>query len=158
MKMQIYDPADIGRPMAQYSHVTRVSGGDTLYLAGQLAIARDGSIVGVDDFEAQCDLVFANIGAALRSAGATFENVVQFTVYVTGADLIARLFAWRIRHFPALFPGGVYPPSTLLVITALARPEFLIEVQTLAVVPSAVPADRAPVKHASRAGAGRRTR
>jgi len=174
MTITTYNPEGLGAPMAQYSHVTRVSGGDTLYIAGQIAVGREGQLVGVCDFEAQCEQVFANIGTALSSAGVGFDEVVQFTVYLTSADLIQRFFDWRIRNFPRLFASGRYPPSTLLIVVALARPQFLIEVQPIAVVPGGrgatlaarkpkaaakTAARRKPVPAAkTRAGAARRPR
>ncbi|MCZ6664407.1 MAG: RidA family protein, partial [Gammaproteobacteria bacterium] len=62
--INIYNPAALGAPLGQYTHVTRVKASEYLFLAGMLSADRDGNVVGVRDFDAQCTQVFANIGAA----------------------------------------------------------------------------------------------
>ncbi|MGH6628504.1 MAG: RidA family protein [Burkholderiales bacterium] len=117
----------LGKPLGQYSHMTRVVGpGQTLYIAGMLSAG--------EDFEAQCAGVFRQIETALKSAGAGWGNVVQFTTYLVHSQDIARFMAWRLREFPKLFPDGRYPPNTLLIIDRLVGEQFLIEVQTIAVI------------------------
>jgi enamine deaminase RidA (YjgF/YER057c/UK114 family) len=102
------------------------SAAETLYIAGMLAPG--------DDFDAQCTGVFRQIEAALKSAGAGWGNVVQFTTYMVHSQDIARFMAWRLREFPKLFADGKYPPNTLLVVDRLVQEQFLVEVQTIAVV------------------------
>jgi len=115
----------LGKPLGQYSHMTRVkSAAETLYIAGMLAPG--------DDFDAQCSGVFAQIGQALAAAGAGWANVVQFTTYLVHSQDIPKFMAWRLREFPKLFPNGKYPPNTLLVIDRLVGEQYLIEVQTVA--------------------------
>ena len=115
----------LGKPLGQYSHMTRVkNAAETLYIAGMLAAG--------DDFDAQCSGVFAQIGKALAAAGAGWGNVVQFTTYLVHSQEIAKFMAWRLREFPKLFPDGKYPPNTLLVIDRLVGEQYLIEVQTVA--------------------------
>ena len=117
----------LGKPLGQYSHMTRVkNASETLYIAGMLAPG--------DDFDAQCTGVFRQIEAALRSAGAGWGNVVQFTTYLVHSQDIARFMAWRLREFPRMFPDGRYPPNTLLVIDRLVGEQYLLEVQTIAVL------------------------
>jgi enamine deaminase RidA (YjgF/YER057c/UK114 family) len=115
----------LGKPLGQYSHMARVkNAAETLYIAGMLAPG--------DDFEAQCSGVFRQIEAALKSAGAGWGNVVQFTTYLVHSQDIPKFMAWRQREFPKLFPDGRYPPNTLLVIDRLVGEQFLLEVQTIA--------------------------
>ena len=115
----------LGKPLGQYSHLTRVkNAAETLYIAGMLAPG--------DDFDAQCSGVFAQIGKALASAGANWRNVVQFTTYLVHSQDIPKFMAWRLREFPTLFPDGKYPPNTLLIIDRLVGEQYLIEVQTVA--------------------------
>jgi enamine deaminase RidA (YjgF/YER057c/UK114 family) len=76
--------------------------------------------------------VFANIGAALVSQGASFASLVEFTTYLVHSQDIAKFMAYRTREFPKLFKGGAYPPNTLLMIDRLVREEFLIEVSAVA--------------------------
>ena len=117
----------LGTPLGQYSHMTRVKGAhETLYIAGMLAPG--------DDFDAQCTDVFRQIEVALRSAGAGWGNVVQFTTYLVHSQDIPKFMAWRLREFSRMFPDGKYPPNTLLIIDRLVQEQFLVEVQTIAVV------------------------
>ena len=117
----------LGKPLGQYSHITRVrNASETLYIAGMVAPG--------DDFDAQCTGVFRQIEAALKSAGAGWANVAQFTTYLVHSQDIPRFMAWRLREFPKLFAGGKYPPNTLLIIDRLVGEQFLIEVQTVAVL------------------------
>jgi enamine deaminase RidA (YjgF/YER057c/UK114 family) len=130
--IQILNPDVLGRPLGQYSQITRVKASEFLFIAGQLAAARDGSVVGADDFDAQCRQVFANIEAALTSQGATWRNVVQFTTYLVHSQDIPKFMAYRLREFPRMFPDGAYPPNTLLMVDRLVQEPFLVEVQTIA--------------------------
>ena len=117
----------LGKPLGPYSHVTRVkNASETLYIAGMLAPG--------DDFDAQCGGVFRQIETALKSAGAGWGNVVQFTTYLVHSQDIPKFMAWRLRDFPKMFPDGKYPPNTLLIIDRLVGEPYLIEVQTIAAV------------------------
>ena len=128
----ISNPATLAKPMGQYSHITRVKASEFIFIAGQLSASTDGKLVGADDFDAQCVQVFANIEAALKSAGAGWGNVVQFTTYLVHSQDVAKFMQYRLREFPKLFPSGVYPPNTLLMVDRLVQEPFLVEVQTVA--------------------------
>jgi enamine deaminase RidA (YjgF/YER057c/UK114 family) len=126
--MKIYNVDALGKPVGPYSHVARVKSGETLYIAGMLSPA-----VG---FEAQCSNVYAQIEQALKSAGAGWGNVAQFTTFLVHSQDIAAFYRWREREYPRMFPDGKYPPNTLLIIDRLVQEQFLIEVQTIAVLES----------------------
>ena len=128
--VQMLNPDSLGKPLGQYSQIARVKASEFLFIAGQVGADRDGKAAG--DFDAQCAVVFANLGAALASQGASFANVVEFTTYLVHAQDIAKFMAYRVREFPRLFAGGAYPPNTLLIIDRLVREEFLIEVSAVA--------------------------
>jgi enamine deaminase RidA (YjgF/YER057c/UK114 family) len=124
-EIRIQNVEALGKPLGQYSHMTRVKGaGETLYIAGMLAPG--------DDFDTQCSGAFRQIETALKSTGAGWGNVVQFTTYLVHSQDIPKFMAWRLREFPKLFPDGKYPPNTLLVIDRLVGEQYLIEVQTIA--------------------------
>ena len=116
----------LGKPLGQYSHMTRVKASEYLFIAGMLAPG--------EGFDAQCTGVFSQIEAALKAAGAGWGNVVQFTTYLVHSQDIPRFMQWRLREFPRMFPDGKYPPNTLLVIDRLVQEQFLVEVQTVAAV------------------------
>jgi enamine deaminase RidA (YjgF/YER057c/UK114 family) len=123
-EIDIYNPDTLGPPLGQYSHVARVKADETLYIAGMLASGAD--------FDTQCTGVFGQIEAALRSAGAGWDNVAQFTTYLVHSQDIPKFMAWRLREFPKMFADGKYPPNTLLIVDRLVQEQFLVEVQTIA--------------------------
>ena len=128
----IHNPDMMGKPLGQYSQITRVKASEFLFIAGQVATDRHGKPTGADDFDEQCRAVFANIDAALKSQGATFANVVEFTTYLVHSQDIAQFMGFRRREFPRLFSNGHYPPNTLLIVDRLVQESFLIEVATVA--------------------------
>ena len=125
-EIKIYNVDTLGKPVGPYSHCARAKASDTLYIAGMLAPG--------DTFEAQCAAVYAQIEKALQSAGAGWGNVVQFTTYLVHSQDVARFYRWREQNYPKMFPDGKYPPNTLLIIDRLVQEQFLIEIQTVAVI------------------------
>ena len=128
--IKILNPDSLGKPLGQYSQITRVKASEFLFIAGQVGAGKDGHTGA--DFDEQCSLMFGNLGAALASQGAGFGNVVEFTTYMVHSQDIPKFMEWRKREFPKLFPNGAYPPNTLLIIDRLVREEFLIEVSAVA--------------------------
>ncbi|MBI2803156.1 MAG: RidA family protein [Gammaproteobacteria bacterium] len=124
------NPGNLPKP-GQYSHIARTAATELLFIAGQVANGLDGAIVS-REFDAQCAQVFANIAAALASQGAAWRDIVQFTTYLIDSADIAKLREFRTREFPQLFPEGNYPPNTLLIVSALAHPDYRLEVQVVA--------------------------
>ena len=122
--IKIYNPESLGKPLGQYSHVTRVKASEFLFIAGMLSPG--------DSFDEQCAGTFRQIENALKSAGAGWGNVVQFTTYLVHSQDIPKFMQYRLREFPRMFPNGAYPPNTLLMIDRLVQEQFLVEVQTVA--------------------------
>ena len=131
-QITIYNPDTLGKPLGQYSHIARVKANEYLFIAGMLSADKTGNIIGKDDFDAQCVQVFKNIEAALASAGAGWSQIVQFTTYLVHSQDIPKFMDFRKREFPRLFPNGLYPPNTLLMVDRLVQEPFLVEVQTIA--------------------------
>ena len=123
-EIKVYNVEALGKPLGQYSHLTRVKANEHLFIAGMLAPG--------ETFDAQCSGVFAQIETALKSAGAGWGNVVQFTTYLVHSQDIPRFMQYRLREFPKMFPNGAYPPNTLLMVDRLVQEQFLVEVQTVA--------------------------
>ena len=132
--IKILNPDALGKPLGQYSQMTRVKASEFLFIAGQLGVDKDGKFAGDGGFDAQCVQTFANIEAALKSAGAGWGNVVQFTTYLVHSQDIPNFMKYRLREFPKMFPTGAYPPNTLLMIDRLVLEPALIEVQAVAAV------------------------
>jgi enamine deaminase RidA (YjgF/YER057c/UK114 family) len=131
-EIKIFSPDALGKPLGQYSQITRVKASEFVYIAGQLATNREGAIIGADDFDAQCVQVFANIATALKSVGAGWGNVVEFTTYLVHSQDIPKFMTFRKREFPKFFSDGAYPPNTLLMVDRLVQEPFLVEVKTIA--------------------------
>ena len=109
-----------------YSPVVRT--GSTIYVAGQVAQDERGEVVGRGDFGAQAAQVMANLEKALAAAGAGLEHLVRITIYVTDAR-----YRDLMRDVTREYLGAALPASTLLVVAALARPEYLLEIDGIAV-------------------------
>ena len=129
--IKIFNPPGLAKPAGTYSQIAHAKTQEVVFIAGQVPTDVSGALVGKGNFEAQCAQTFANIHTALRAAGADWNNVVQFTSFLVRAEDAAAFRAYRGREFPKLFPGGP-PPNTLLIISRLADPDYLLEVQTIA--------------------------
>jgi reactive intermediate/imine deaminase len=113
-----------------YTHVVHVRHGRTIYIAGQVAFDKSGNVVGKGDFEAQAAQVYENLKLALAAAGATFDNLVKVTTFVTDMSHLPRLRAIRAKYY-----GKNAPASTLVQIEKLANDQLMIEIEAVAVVP-----------------------
>ena len=115
--------------LAGFSQAWLVEGSAAIaFISGQAPISADGQLVGEDDFEAQVRQVFENLRAVLGEAGMGFDAVVKLTVYLTD---MSRLRAYT--QIKGEFFVGEQPASTALGVTALARPEMMVEVEAVAV-------------------------
>ncbi len=130
--IKILNPDVLGTPLGQYSQLTRVKASEYLFIAGQLSCNKAGDSVGIGDFDAQCVQVFSNIETALKSQGAGWGNIVQFTTYLVHSQDIPKFMTYRKREFPKFFGNANYPPNTLLMVDRLVKEEFLVEVQVVA--------------------------
>jgi 2-iminobutanoate/2-iminopropanoate deaminase len=117
-----------GKP--SYSHVVTVAGpGKLVYIAGQLARDAEGNCVGKGDMRAQMEQTFKNLDACLKAAGATWADVVKTNTFVTDFDEFQKCADVRMRYF-----GVATPTSTTVQISRLAGPDFMIEIEMIAVV------------------------
>jgi reactive intermediate/imine deaminase len=127
MSIERIQPEGLSKPPT-YSQV--VKAGNTIYVAGQVAQDERGQLVGPGDFVAQANQVFENLKRALAAAGADFGNVVKTTVYVTDPR-----YRELLRDVRSKFLGDTPPPaSTLVVVAGLAQPEYLLEIEAVAVI------------------------
>lgn len=129
------NPESVHAPLGQYHHLTHVKVSELLFLAGQVAVDIDGNIVGEGDMAVQARKVFENIGNILKSAGASFDNVIEFTTYIVGRERVQEFLNARTEIFEDLYPNGDYPPNTLLVISGLAREALILEIVATATIP-----------------------
>jgi enamine deaminase RidA (YjgF/YER057c/UK114 family) len=134
IKASYLNPRGTAPAQGLYSHAGLARQGIPVFIAGQLAVGPDGSVVGKGDFAAQFRQVFRNLGDVLEGLGAGFDSVLKFTTYMVHSQDLESFMALRRELFPKLFAGPDYPPNTLLIIDRLVREEFLIEVEAIAAV------------------------
>ncbi len=106
-----------------------VRAGITLYFAGQTAVNEKGELIGKGDMRAQVRQVYENLKSLLASQGATFDHLVKITIYTLSIDEFRK--AGDIREE---YTGGKAPASTLLQIDQLASPDYLVEIEGIAVL------------------------
>ncbi|MFI8164923.1 RidA family protein [Streptomyces sp. NPDC085931] len=123
-------PAPDGAPAAQYSHVVTGTG-RLVAVAGQLPLDEEGRPVGVDDPAAQARQVFENLRRCLAAAGATFDDVVKLTYFVTDMAHMPAIRAARAGHIP----DDRLPAASAVQVAGLVRPDCLMEIEAFAVVP-----------------------
>lgn len=128
MSKQIINPSTMPAPSG-YSYAVKQSG-TPVYISGQVAIDGAGKLVGEGDAAAQTEQVFANLRTVVEAAGGTMADIVKLTIYVTDAAYRPAIAAARQKHFA----DGQYPASTYLVISGLALPQLLVEIEAIAVV------------------------
>jgi enamine deaminase RidA (YjgF/YER057c/UK114 family) len=130
MTKEIFSPATLPPPTG-YSHVAKVSKGTLVYIAGQVSSDASGKLVGEGNFEAQVEQVFKNVKLALQAAGADMTDIVKMNTYLVaevGQDDLPKMRAIRDRYMSKDKP----PASTLVVVSRLARPGWLIEIEAVA--------------------------
>jgi reactive intermediate/imine deaminase len=126
--VEYLNPPALSAPTG-YAHVVQVHAGRTIYIAGQVAFDKSGNVVGKGDFAAQTTQVFENLKSALAAVGATFDNLVKVTTFVTDLSQMQALRSIRAKYY-----GKNAPASTLVQITRLANEDLLIEIEAIAVV------------------------
>jgi enamine deaminase RidA (YjgF/YER057c/UK114 family) len=128
---QFLNPTSLNPPNG-FSHVVTATSGKTVYVSGQVSVNEKAEVVGKGDFRAQVEHTFENLKTALAAAGATFRDVVKVTYFVV--DL-------KPEHVPVVrevrrkyLDPDRPPASTLVGVPALAAPDWLIEVEVVAVI------------------------
>ena len=129
--IEYLNPNTLSRNPAFTQVVVVPAGAKTIYIGGQDAVDASGEVVGIGDIRAQAEQVFRNIQAALEAAGAGLEHVVKWTIYVVHGQPIAAGF----EVFQRVWGGRNNPPAiTVAFVAALANPNFLVEIDAVAVV------------------------
>ena len=124
------NPDGVAVPLKPYySNAVRVESGALLFISGQVALDRDGKLVGEGDLRAQAVQVHENIKTIVEAEGATMADIVKVTVYVTDMRAFDDIADIREGYFP--YDG---PASVICEVSALAWPEFMIEVEAVAAV------------------------
>jgi enamine deaminase RidA (YjgF/YER057c/UK114 family) len=124
------NPPELGAPPG-YSQVVEIRAGRLVVIAGQTALDRDGRLIGKDDFAAQAAQVFLNLGAALQSVGCSASDLVKLTVFLRNMSDLAAYREARNRFFATVTPPAA-PAVTLIEVSKLYGPDFLIEIEAMA--------------------------
>jgi enamine deaminase RidA (YjgF/YER057c/UK114 family) len=124
------NPPELGAPPG-YSQVVEIRAGRLVVIAGQTALDRDGRLIGKDDFAAQAAQVFLNLGAALQSVGCSASDLVKLTVFLRNMSDLAAYREARNRFFATVTPTAA-PAVTLIEVSKLYGPDFLIEIEAIA--------------------------
>jgi enamine deaminase RidA (YjgF/YER057c/UK114 family) len=126
------NPPALGAPPG-YSQIVDVRAGRIIFIAGQTALDRDGALVGMNDFRAQADQVFRNLSAAVQSVGCTAGNLVKLTVFLRDMGHLSAYREARNRFFATVSPPAA-PAITLIEVSKLYGPDFLIEIEAIAAI------------------------
>lgn len=131
MKRLSLNPKTLHTPFSTYVHGIAIEdGARVIHTAGQVCGDGQGNIIGAGDFEAQGEQVMRNLRDVLAEGGAGFSDIVKVTIFVVGQQYAQPARDLCAKHWDKANP----PASTLLVVAGLAQPEFLVEIEAIAVV------------------------
>ncbi|MBC7921489.1 MAG: RidA family protein [Ferruginibacter sp.] len=125
------NPSSLSRS-PNYSQLVEVRNGRLAYISGQVALDSLGNLVGKNDFRAQTEQVFKNLRSALEAVGTDFSDVVKINTYVVGTGQIAAFTEVRNAYFKEV-PHR--PASTWVQVAGLFRPDVLIEIEAIVILP-----------------------
>ena len=120
---------DLSTPAGIMSHGIKAQAGNMVFVSGQVSRNGQGEIVGKGDIEAQTRQVLENVKSVLTAGGATMEDVVKVTVFVTDVGDYAAIHKVRGEYFK-----NDYPASTMVEVAALVNPDLMIEIEAIAVI------------------------
>jgi 2-iminobutanoate/2-iminopropanoate deaminase len=131
MKKQITS-AKLRQPNGHFSHATAIAAKGTLvFISGMTARRPDGSIAGIGNVEEQTRQVCENVKAAVEEAGGTLDDIVRVDVYVRNMEHFDTIHKVRREYFT-----GVAPASTMVEVNKFTSPDYLIEINAIAVLPN----------------------
>jgi len=131
MALERINPSDIYPPVNNnYTQVIKSTGGTQVHVAGIISLNKQGELIGQDDMQAQARAIVEITGKALTAAGATPANVVRMNIYTVDVDR----FKHEGHREVLKFFDGLLPASTLVGVTRLAHPDFLVEIEMTAVI------------------------
>jgi enamine deaminase RidA (YjgF/YER057c/UK114 family) len=129
MAIKVIQPKGLSDPRPRYSQGMLAEGGRLLFIAGQTASDKDGYVVGKGDIEAQTHQVYKNLIAVLEEAGGSFDNLAMTTTYIVDRKYREGYNKVRMQYYKKNSPT-----STLVIISGLAHPDYLIEINAIAVL------------------------
>jgi len=128
-RVSLSNPTQLGMPYRPYSSLgVRVTAGPLLFVSGQVAWDKNYKVVGIGDVRKQTVQVLKNIKVVLKDNGATLDDIVKMTVFVTNMAYFEDVAQVRNQYFP-----NQGTASTMVEVSHLALPELLIEMDAIAV-------------------------
>ncbi len=122
----------VREPMGHFSQATMIAAKGTLvFISGMTARRPDGTIAGFGDIEAQTRQVCENLKSAVEVAGGTMEDICRVDVYVRNIEQFDTIHKVRREYFP-----GIPPASTMVEVSKMVSPDYLIEINAIAVLPA----------------------
>ncbi len=125
-----FNAPGVVKPFGIFSSAAWQPEGKVLHISGHVAQDPDGHTVGAGDIRAQTRQTLANIQAVLSSVGGEMSDIAKVTVFVTDMSTLADIHAVRSEFF-----DPPYPASTLVEVSRLVNPEWMIEIEAVAVIP-----------------------
>lgn len=131
MPKKFINPAGM-KPLGMYTQVTVAQGGSIAFISGQVSADANGKVVGAGDIQAQAVQVFENLKLALSGIGATFEDVIKFTIYIVGFTQERRKAVMDVR---GRYISHKNPPAATMVgVDQLVEPELLVEIEAVVAI------------------------
>lgn len=131
-KIEYINPDGLHQNPAFTQVVTVTGPAKTVYIGGQNAVNANGEIVGKDDIATQTEQALKNVGVALQAAGAGWEHVIKWTIYAVQGQSVQAGF----QAFQKVWGNRPNPPAiSVAIVAGLANPDFLVEIEAIAVVP-----------------------
>lgn len=127
--VSLFNPKTLHKPNG-YSHVAEVSRGKLVFIAGQVALDRQGNLVGKDDYAAQTRQVFENLKEAVEAAGGTLRDIVKLNYFCVDLSHLPEIRSVR----ESFFDRDRLPVSTAVEVRRLFRPDTLIEIEAVAII------------------------
>jgi 2-iminobutanoate/2-iminopropanoate deaminase len=129
MEKEIITSGDLSQPLGIYSHAVKVKGNQLLFISGMTARDKQGNLVGKGDMKRQTQQILENIKVILDHVGATFDNIVKVTIFITDMSHFKEIHEVRAKYFKKDFPA-----STLVQVSRLVDEDMLIEIEAFAVL------------------------
>ncbi len=120
------------KPLGMYTQATVVQGGSIAFISGQVSVDAQGKVVGTGNMQAQAVQVFENLKLAIGGVGATFEDVVKFTIFIVGLTQEKRKAVMEVR---SRYISHKNPPAaTMIGVDRLVEPELLLEIEAVVAI------------------------
>lgn len=124
---KVIAPSSLHRPFG-YAHAIQIE--KTLYISGQVPLDMELKSIGEGDIAAQTEQVYANMEKVVKSAGGSMRNIVMLNIYCTDLDAYDK----HTRSVRKKYFGDYYPATTAVEVRRLYRPEYMIEIEAIAVL------------------------